>query len=225
MRNFFDTFRERAGVNAFVAGNFDKAERYFRELERSEPDSISVLRNLGMVLLAKGDAEGAERYLLKEEKLYGKSFHRHSALGDLAYARARRKEALKRYKLALEESEAAEGGSAWAIRPLMERRISFCEDEKSFAPVIESMRKFAQAQEARVSGDDQRAIELYIESASLDETNWPALNNAGSIYLNSLGDPGEAAALFEKAFSISHNVQAARNLELARRKLAKGKKR
>lgn len=224
MRNFLDTFRERAGVNSFIAGNFDKAERYFRELEKSEPDSIRVLRNIGMVLLAKGDAEGAERYLLREEKLYGKSFHRHSALGDLAYARAKRKEALRRYRLALEESEAAPGGPAEAVRPLMERRISLCEDEKSFAPVVEAMRIFAKAQEAREAGNNREAVDLYLKSATLDDTNWPALNNAGSIYLNSLGDSSKAAEMFERAFSISHNVQVARNLELARRKSSKGKK-
>jgi Flp pilus assembly protein TadD, contains TPR repeats len=111
MQNILAPFWERFGLSAFAAGNYDRAEGYFRKLEQKDPNSMSVLRNLGLILMAKGDAEGAEAYLLREEKLYGKSFHRHAALADIAYARGRRKEAEKRYRLALGEAESASGGA------------------------------------------------------------------------------------------------------------------
>jgi tetratricopeptide (TPR) repeat protein len=228
MQGFLSNLYERFGLNAYVSGDYDKAERWFRKLEAREPESISVLRNLGVILMAKGDAEGAERYLLREEKLYGRSFHRHAALADIAYARGKRKEAEKRYALALAEPECAPGGKGESVRPLMEKRLAICGNEQSFAKSRQSMSVFAQAQASRDGGDPVKAVEEFLRSAELDETNWPALNNAGSIYLNTMKQPAKAAEMFEKAFAISRNLQIARNLELASRlveKEAKGTKR
>ncbi|HWR12848.1 MAG TPA: hypothetical protein VN445_13575 [Rectinemataceae bacterium] len=228
MQGFLPNLYERFGLNAYIAGDYGKAEKWFRKLEIKEPNSISVLRNLGMIFMARGDAEGAERYLLKEEKLYGRSFSRHSALADLAYAQGKRKEAEKRYALALEEPECAPGGKAETVRPLMEKRLASCADEKVFAGTRQSMKVFAEAQALRGAGDYEKAIEAYQLSFELDETNWPALNNAGSIYLNTMKKPEEAARLFEKAFIISRSMQLARNLDLAKRcveKEMRGKKR
>ncbi len=224
MQGFFPNLYERFGLNAYISGNYDKAEKWFRKLETKEPNSISVLRNLGIILMAKGDAEGAERYLLKEEKLYGRTFHRHSALADLAYAMGKRKEAEKRYSLALNEPECAPGGKAEALRPLIEKRRLACADEKSFARTRVSMKVFGEAQVLRDQGDHEKAIEEFLRSFELDETNWPALNNAGSIYLNTMKKPAEAAELFERAFNISRSIQLARNLDLAKRLIAKGMK-
>ncbi len=80
MPNIVTSFYERMGLNAYVQGDYAKAEAWFRKLESREPDSLRVLRNLGVILLARGDAEGAEAYLLREERAYGPSFHRHAAL-------------------------------------------------------------------------------------------------------------------------------------------------
>lgn len=228
MHGFLPNFYERSGLNAYVSGDYEKAEKWFRKLEEKEPDSIAVLRNLGVILMAKGDAEGAERYLLKEEKIYGRSFHRHAALADIAYARGKRKEAEKRYGLALAEPECAPGGKAEALRPLLGKRLAICGDEEAFAKTRESMKAFDEGQALRDSGEHERAVEAFLRSASLDETNWPALNNAGSIYLNAMKKPAEAVEMFEKAFAISKNIHAAQNLELARRsagKVAGGKRR
>ena len=228
MQSFFSNLYERFGLNAYVSGNYEKAEKWFRKLEAKEPDSLSVLRNLGVILMARGDADGAERYLLKEEKLYGRSFHRHAALADIAYARGKRREAEKRYSLALQEPECAPGGKAEAVRPLMEKRREICGSEESFARSREAMRVFEEAQAIRDRGELDKAVEAFLKSASLDETNWPALNNAGSILLNTMKKPTEAAEMFRRAFAISRNVQIARNLDLALRdaeKEAKGRKR
>ncbi len=224
MQSLLSTLFERFGLNAFVSGDYAKAEKWFRRLEAREPDSISVLRNLGVTLLARGNAEAAERYILKEEKLYGRSFHRHAALADLAYARGKRKEAGRRYSLALLEPECQPGGRQVGVRPLMEKRLELCESDEKFAPTREAMRVFEDAQRAKDAGEHAAAVDGFLKSAALDETNWPALNNAGTILLNTLKDASRAAELFEKAFLLSANIQTARNLELARRVTAKGKK-
>jgi len=223
MQNIFSTFHERFGINAYVRGDYASAEKWFRKVEVLEPDSLSVLRNLGLILLARGDAEGAERYLLREEKLYGKSFHRHAAIADIAYARGKRKEAERRYALALGEPEAAPDGSAASVRGIMETRLAICRDEQRYVRTREAMKVFEDAQALSARREYEAAIRRFLESAELDETNWSALNNAGSLYLDRLKQPEKALEFFERAFAISRNLQVARNLDLTRRRLGKAK--
>lgn len=225
MQSFMESFYERFGLNAYAQGDYAKAEKWFRKLETKEPDSIRVLRNLGVILIAKGDAEGAERYLLREEKLYGHSFHRHAGLADLAYACGKRKEAERRYALALAEPECAPGGKAEAIRPLLEKRRAICGSEPLFSQSREAMEVFKKAGTLRDEGKYEEAVECFKKAALLDATNWPALNNAGSLYLNQLNKASEAKEMFERAFAISKNIQVARNLDLAMRLMDKGKSR
>ncbi len=214
MNKFYANICERFGLNAYVMGDYQKAESWFRKLEQSEPDSIRVLRNLGIIFLALGRAEEAERYLLREEKLYGPSFYRNSALGDLAYATGKRKEAEKRYRLALKDPECAKGGKAFHMRDFIERRLAMTEDDKRFCDAIKAMELFKKAQELRESSEHIKAIEYFMKSFALDETNWPALNNAASIHLNMLKNPAEAEPLFRQAFELSRSPQVARNLDL-----------
>jgi Flp pilus assembly protein TadD len=217
-------FYERTGINAYIQGRFADAERWFRLLENTEPDSLRVLSNLGAIHLAMGDAQGAETYLLKEERLYGASFKRHAALGDIAYARGKRKEAERRYKLALTMPDAEEGGSAFLSRPIVEARIALCLDDESFARSRESMKRFEEGEEARREGDAEAAIGLYEKAADLDPTNWPALNNAATIAFNTLGDPARAVPLFTRALELGRSPQVARNLVLAEAATAKAEK-
>lgn len=226
MSKFAASLYERFGLNAYVQGDYQKALKYFRYLEEVEPDSIRVLRNMGVLKLAMGDAEGAKAYLLKEERLYGPGYHRHAALADLAYAAGDRKEASRRYALALKEPEAKPDGSAAMMRPFLETRIAILADPKSFADSRESMNLFIKGEKARDSGDFSAAFDLFVEAGKLDATNWPAINNAGSIALNHLGDPEQAFGLFSKAFELSRSPQVARNANIAQNAMAaaKGKK-
>jgi Flp pilus assembly protein TadD len=229
MLKFIASFEERLGLNAYVQGDYEKALKWFRKLEESERDSIRVLRNLGVILLASGDSEGAKSYLLREEKLYGPSYHRHSALADLAYAAGDRKEAARRYGLALAEPEIAAEGSAAAMRPLLEARLAVCREEAAFQKSRRALERFKEGEKAREGGDAPGAVTLFEEAAALDPTAWPALNNAGTILLNTLGDAARARSLFERALSLSRSPQVARNLELAEQSIAeisrKGRKR
>lgn len=231
MNSFLASWHERRGLEDYVAGRYASAERHFRLIEAGEPDSIRVLRNLGLILLARGDSEAAAAYLKKEEKLYGPDFHRHAALADLAYATGSRKEAAKRYAAALECKEMQEGGKAAAIRPLIEARLEICASEEAFARRARSMECFAKAQSA--SGEAMSAgkrsvrgtaahsasretaaaaFALYEEAIELDPTNWPAMNNAATLALNRLAAPEKALELFRRAYALSGAPQVARNI-------------
>lgn len=238
MNSFLAAWHERRGLEAFVAGNYAAAEEHFRRLEAHEPDSVRVLRNLGLVLLARGDAAAAAGYLKKEEKLYGPDFNRHAALADLAYATGSRKEAAKRYAAALECKETQPGGKAAALRPLIEARLEICASEEAFAKRGRSMECFAQAQAAAAGTGSpapgmgsaakkaevkaaaaaasraaaEEAFALYQEAIGLDPTNWPAMNNAATLALNRLSEPEKALALFREAYALSGAPQVARNI-------------
>lgn len=218
MFKFLTSMYERLGLNAYVQGDSGKALAWFRKLEAIEPDSIRTLRNLGVILLASGDAEGAESYLLREERRYGESFHRHSALADIAFARGRRDEAARRYAAALADPEVGPGGSS---RGFLEKRLALCQDPVAFEAAMRAADCFSKAETARDAGEHERAMALFDEAVSLDPTHWPALNNAGSLALSALGKPERALAYFERAYGLAETAQVARNVELAREWMAK----
>lgn len=221
MLHFLSGLYERLGLNAYIQGDTRKALAWFRKLEAVEPDSIRVLRNIGVILLSSGDAAGAEAYLLREEKLYGESLHRHSALADIAFTRGRREDATKRYEAALADPDLAPAGGRASQRGFIEKRLKICNDSEAFEAAARGAAVFAQAESARDAGDNDRAIVLFEEAATLDPTHWPALNNAGTLALNVFGDAAKAQALFERAFDLAQSAQVARNVELARDWLAK----
>lgn len=221
MNTLLSGLYERFGLNAYVQGDLARAEKWFRRLEAREPDSIRVLRNLGVIRLARGDSAEALRYLRREEALYGASFHRHAALADLAYSSGDRKEAGRRYALALAEPEAGAGGRYATSRGLLEARAAVAADPAAWERSRASILRFSEAEAKRDGGETEAAYRLFREAADLDPTNWPALNNAGSLALNALGDPEMARELFSRALSLSPGSQVARNLELAEEAIAR----
>lgn len=216
MRALLSWFYERFGLNAFVQGDYIKAEGWFRRLESVEPDSVRVLHNLGVILLAQGKVVAAERYLLEEERVYGVAYQRHCALADLAYADGRRDDAARRYEAALSEKEAGPGGEHVAARPLLEARLAVCRDDERWTRSRRSATLFSEAESAREAGRAADAAAFFEEAGKLDPTNWPALNNAGTIFLNQLRQPARALRLFRSALELSASEQVAFNLELAR---------
>jgi tetratricopeptide (TPR) repeat protein len=204
------------GLNAYVSGDLAAAERRFRRLREREGESIRALRDLGVVLAAKGDLAGARACFLREEELYGASFHRHAALADLDYEEGRREEALARYRAALGEKEA--GGAS--NRRLLEERAAICSDPAAYERALLARARFREAEEARDEGRPEEALEAFEEAVGLDPSHWPALNNCGSLLLNVLGDPGRALELFERAAELTGSAQCRRNADLARRAIA-----
>ncbi len=203
------------GLNAYMAGKLDAAESWFRRLEKDEPDSLRVLRNLGVVMLAKGRHQEAESYLRREEKRFGPAYFRHCALADLAYAAGRREEARKRYSLALADPEAHRD------RPMLELRLGICSDPEAFARSRESVLRFAEGNRARAAGDIDAAIAAYEECFSLDPSAWSAMNNAGTLYLERRHDPATALGLFRKAQGLVCQPSLANNARLAEKALAR----
>jgi len=220
MPDLVSAFLERMGLNAYVGGDYAAAEKWFRRLERREPDSIRVLRDLGVVLLASGDREGAERLFRREEALYGPSYHRHCAIADLAYSLGRRDEARARYEAALAEPEAV-AGRAGAGRALVELRAALCADPGAWERSREAATRFAEAEAAQAAGRKDEALTAFLAAAELDPSQWPALNNAGSSLLNDKAEPGRALELLERAFALSPSATIARNVQLAREALAR----
>lgn len=224
MPRFLSSFYERFGLNAYIQGDFSKAEAWFRCLEAVEPRSIRVLRNLGVILLAKGDLAGARTYLAQEEDRYGPSFHRHGGLADLAWAEGKRQEAGRRYTAALAEPEAQVGARHASFRPLLEARLALCADEAIFSRAKEGLSCFHQAEALREAGKFPEAFELFMAAVDRDPSNWLALNNAGSIALNNLARPEEAVDCLARAFALSPSSQIGRNLQIAREGLETARK-
>lgn len=223
MRDIICAFQERMGLNAYVSGDYGKALLWLGRLRAREGETIRVLRNLGVVLLASGDAAAAGRHFRREEELFGPSFHRHCALGDLAYAGGDRSEALGRYRAALAEPEAAGGAEPGGVPiELVRARAAICADPAAFERSRRAQERFAAAEGHREAGRLPEAAAAFEEAAALDPSHWPALNNAGTLCLNSLGQAERALGLFERAFALSRSPQAGRNAELARQALAGG---
>ena len=214
-----DSLSERFGLNAYALGRFERAEKWFRRLEKTEPDSVRVLRNLGVIRLACGDLPGAESFLKREEELYGESWARHRALADLAYASGKREEAARRYAAALSDRDAAYAdGPEFAF---IRARLALCRDEATFAPTRTGAKRFAAGEAARENGDQETALAAFLEAAELDGTNWPAVNNAGVILLARSGGAAEALELFRKAAACARIPMIERNIALARDAVAR----
>jgi tetratricopeptide (TPR) repeat protein len=212
--SIIDGIIERLGMNAYALGDYGRAEKWLRRLEKREPDSMRVLRNLAVVLLARGDFAGAERYLLREEALYGATYGRHRALADQAYSAGRREEASARYSAALAAPEASRAPEP--ERRFLETRLALCGDPARFAASRKGIERFAEGEAARERGDSDAALAAFLEAAELDPTHWPALNNAGTILLERKGGAAAALGLFEKAAACASLPAIERNAALAR---------
>lgn len=208
-----DSLAERMGMNAYALGKFDVAEKWFRKLERTEPDSIRVLRNLGVVLLAKGDVAGAERYLRREEALYGETYKRHRSLADLAYSAGDRKEAARRYAVALADPDARSADDSELS--FLRTRLEIASDEARFSAARAGTERFAAGEAARDRGDQETALADFLAAAELDPTNWPAMNNAGVILLSRPGNAERALELFRRAAACARIPMILRNMDLA----------
>lgn len=213
---------ERFGLNAYALGKYELAETWFRRLEKSEGESNRVLRNLGVILMARGNLADAARYLAREEELYGESYQRHRALADLQYASSNREEAGIRYMAALAEREADQLPEC--ERNFLETRIDICADPERFALSRESAGCFEAGEAARDGGDADAALELFIKAGEKDPTNWPAFNNAGVLLIAKEGGAARALEMFACAASFMHLQTIAINLEVARSTLAVAQK-
>jgi len=64
---------ERLALNALASGDYPRAERMLRRMERQEGETRRVLHNLALARLGQGDAGGAVRLLDRLVDLYGEA--------------------------------------------------------------------------------------------------------------------------------------------------------
>ena len=219
--NLMNNLAERFGLNAYALGKYELAETWFRRLEKTEGESNRVLRNLGVILMARGNLAGAAEYLRREEELYGENLQRHRALADLHYASLDREEAQRRYAAAIDERDTADLPDS--ERNFMKARVAICADPARFAHSRESADCFAAAERSR-EADGDAALELFIKAGELDPTNWPAFNNAGVLLLAKADGTERALEMFTRAAECVHLPTIETNLESARAALCAARK-
>ena len=211
--NFINHLYERFGLNAYALGKYDRAISWFRRLEAAEGGSSRVLRNLGVAFLAAGDTTEAERYLLREEELYGETCQRHRALADLYYCAGKREDALNRYAAAIDAEDAK--SLRGEERDFLHGRKAICADALRFESSVEASRLFAKGEIARDGGRTDEALDLFLKSSELDATSWPSFNNAGVLMLSS-GNAERALDLFSRAYACAPLPTIKNNVEVAR---------
>jgi Flp pilus assembly protein TadD len=176
-----------------------------------------VLRNLGVILLARGDLSGAAGYLEREERLYGETAQRHRALADLAYARGNRAEAAERYRKTLQDM--SDGDAAEQDRRFLEARMDICSTSDAFESAQKSAALFSEGEAARGRGDADGALAAFLAAAEADRTNWPALNNAGVLLLEREDGAARALESFRRAAEYAPLPVIRQNIALAEAKL------
>ena len=192
-------------MNAFAAGDYAKAERFVRAIERIEGESERVLRNLALARLAQGDYAEAMRYLAKEIDRYGATPHRLRAAADAAYLSRERVQARERIAAALAEP-------AFANDALLQKRLRICEDVRAYEKAMEGKKAYALARE-RLAAHDYAGARTHFERAvAADPTDFVALNDLGSLFANHFQDLGAAKKAFKAALALSDQPMVRRNL-------------
>ena len=195
-----------------MEGNFAAAEKYFRLLAAMEPHSIMALHNMGLIRLAQKDYAGAEDFFREELECYGDSYIRLKTLADVLYLRGKQKEAGVLYARSAAEAKA----EAKKDLNLIKARIRICTDPAAFADAQESLAVFEAGNDAQSRDDMNTALACFERSVQLDPTNYLALNNAGTIFLNVLHDKVTAEERFKRALALVDLAPIRRNLNTAR---------
>ncbi|MDY0307486.1 MAG: tetratricopeptide repeat protein [Desulfovibrio aminophilus] len=209
MRSLFLAIRQRLGLNAYMTGDYPRAERHFQAIARAEGESQRALRNLGLVRMALGDLAGAERLFARELELYGVTPSRLQALADAAYLSGDREKALRRVADALAHPDCPN-------RALLELRRRICIDAGAYGRAMKGHAHFQDGNALLATRDVQAALAAFQQAALADPSDFVALNNIGGIQLNHLNDPKAAARTFEQALALVDLPMLRQNLARAR---------
>jgi tetratricopeptide (TPR) repeat protein len=205
-------FLERLAVRCFVAGDYDRAARYFESVQKRDPHRAGLNHNIGLVRMAQRRYDEAEKCFLDDLERYGDSYKRLRVTADLYYVWGNREKAKHYYERALEECERE------PEQRLLQQRIQNCADEVAFERVTESHRLYTRGNEAMQSNDYQSAREYYQKSVDCDPTNYQALNNLGAVWMNYERQPERAVEYFERAAELSNLGSVGANLQKARKR-------
>jgi Tfp pilus assembly protein PilF len=209
MKSLRIAIRERRALNCFVSGEYETAARHFEAIERLHPNHPGVNHNLGLVALARGDHAEAERRFITDLEHYGDHYPRLRVTADNYYLWGRSKDALLYYEKALAEDPPD------TSLPLIRKRIEICRDADKYSLAQRSLSVYNDGRALEADGKHTEALACYQDAIGLDETNLTAINNAGVILMNTLGEHTDAARLFERGLALEHISWLAANLEKA----------
>ncbi len=213
----FKDFRKwlygRLALNYMTAGKPEKAEKWYRRLEIIEPDSISVLHNLGVIYISLKKYKDAEKYLLHEIKLFGESEIRLRVLGDLYYVSGNREKAGRIYGKALSLVQDDTGDKSTA--KFLRRRIKHCSENVSYQKALEGMKLYEEGLALYSKGDYNEALKSYNRAVRCDNSSYMALNAAGTLLMNNIKDYEQARIFFRKALELADIPLVKNNLALA----------
>ena len=207
----------RMALNNMTAGRPDNAEKWYRRLEKLEPESLAILHNLGVIYLSLKKFDEAEKYLNREIRLFGESEIRCRVLGDLYYVSGRREKAARAYGKAL--SLLREGSGNKSTEKFLRRRIKLCGGVTSYEKAMESMMYYEEGLAHYSRGDYAKALDMYQKAVVCDNSSYMALNAAGTLLMNSVNDYDQARSFFRKALELADMPLIRSNLALAERRI------
>ncbi len=195
----------RLALNSLVSGEYGKAEKYFLRIQRYSLHERGIEYNLGLIKLAMNKFEEAESLFKKDMALYGETYTRTRVMGDLNYIWGRREQAAGWYRKALADCENE------TDRNLLRMRIQKCSSEKAFEKVRKSHLFYTEGNNLLQHGNDEGALRAFSDAVEQDNTHFQALNNKGSVLMNSFQRYAEALACFEQALRINPLPSIERN--------------
>jgi tetratricopeptide (TPR) repeat protein len=217
LNDFKKWFYRRLALNYMTAGKPGKAERWYKKLERFEPDTLEVLHNLGVIYIALNKHTEAEKYLLKEIDLYGESEIRNRVLGDLYYVSGNREMAGQFYGRALNLLQ--NGSKDKSTERFLRRRVKHCSEELSYEKVLKGMKHYEEGAACYARGDYDEALYSYNKAVKCDNSSYLAMNAAGTLLMNNIKDYEQARQFFRKALELADIPLVKHNLTLAENKI------
>lgn len=222
LNNFRKWLYGRMALNSMTAGKAEKAERWYKKLETIDPDSLSVLHNLGVIYISLKKYDEAEKYLLREIELYGESDIRYRVTGDLYYACGKRDKAGKAYGKALSILQNGYGDKS--SERFLRRRIKQCNEISLYKKAMDGIIHYEEGLVLYSKGEYNKAFELYKKAAEYDNTGFMALNAAGAVLMNITGDYESARSYFIKALELAEIPLIQGNLAVAEYKIREKEK-
>ncbi|GAB1484627.1 hypothetical protein MASR2M78_34450 [Treponema sp.] len=211
------TFFERRALNAYVVGDYAKAERGFAAMLRRGGMRLGVRHNLALARLALKDYVGAEKCFLGELEDYGESFSRLRALADLYYAWGKSDQAEQYYTEALKiyQKDNAPSKAPIEEKRFAELRLALCRDSVAFQLSREAELALDQGNALLQEKRWDEAYVSFERAIKLDASCFPALNNLGVIAMNQRKDYPDAIKRFKAAAKLSSAPALRMNLAKA----------
>ncbi len=159
--------------------------------------------------------EEAEPLLLADIEQFGEELSRFRGIGDLYYLWGKAEEAGSWYEKALDLCDTPPD------KLLLKHRVKKCSSPKAFADAQKSQEAFDEGNELIAQQRYKESIESFKRAVKLDNTNFLAWNNMGTILHLKLKDSSSALEAFTKASMYTSMPSLLSNLQEVTRALNK----